>query len=187
MSRASWAIVTGAFVLALALRLLNLPLAFDHGVPQITPADEMYHWKRMAYSAEHFPQVLERDPDRGVDGAFCPWPPAYDLIGGGIARLFGIKAVVWIPPVAGAIAVALATLWIARRFGLLAAVTAAIALAASPFIVTQSWIGAIDHHYLEWPLVFGIMVAMDSRGRLSSTMAMLAALFVQTALIIACG
>src|SRR5579859_3076620 len=110
MSRASLTIVTGAFALAFALRLLNLPLAFDHGAPQIAPADEMYHWKRMAFSAEHFPRVLELDPDRGVRGAFCPWPPLYDLFGGAVARVFGINAVVWIPPILGALAVALATL-----------------------------------------------------------------------------
>lgn len=187
MASGLWRAGAAAFFLALALRVLNLPLAFDRGVVQITPADEMYHWKRMAYSAAHFPHVLEFDGDRGVSGAFCPWPPLYDLAGGGIARLFGIDAVVWIPPVAGAIAVALAAVWVASQFGMFAAITAAIALAASPFIVTQSWIGAIDHHYLEWPLVFAILVSLSASRYSRSAISMTAALFVQTALIIACG
>jgi asparagine N-glycosylation enzyme membrane subunit Stt3 len=169
------------FFLSACLRLLNLPFT------AIAPADELYHWKRIEFSAQHFPQVLERDPDRGVDGAFCPWPPLYDLSAGLIARIFGMRVVPFIPPLAGALAAALATMWIFRRSGALAAWSAGIALASSPFIVTQSWVGSIDHHFLEWPLVLLIIVTMDSRGRLSSTSAMCAALFVQTALIIACG
>lgn len=188
MARGLWRVGACAFVLAFALRLLNLPFAFDHGAPQITPADDLYHWKRMAFSAEHFPHVLELDRDRGVNGAFCPWPPLYDLFGGAVADVFGINAVVWIPPIVGAIAAGLAAMWIASEFGMLAAIAAAIALAASPFVVTQSWIGAIDHHYLEWPLVFAILVSLfATRNSLFAAISMTAALFVQTALIIACG
>jgi hypothetical protein len=60
------------------------------------------------------------------------------------------------------------------------------ALAASPFLVTASWIGAIDHHFLEPALVFAILGACiaDHRGVLLGA-ALTAAMFVQTALIIA--
>ncbi len=178
MARGSRRVGSVAFLLALALRLLNVRFA------AIAPEDELYHWKRMEFSARHFPQVLERDPDRGVSGAFCPWPPLYDLTAGGIARLFGMKSVMFIPPVFGAIAVGLAAMWVTANFGLLSGSAAAVALAASPFIVTQSWVGEIDHHYLEWPLVFGIMIARQWRR---AALAMVAAIFVQSALIIACG
>ena len=56
------------FVLALACRLLNAPYAFEGGKPRIAPVDELYHWKRMAYSAAHFPRVLDFDHDRGDFG-----------------------------------------------------------------------------------------------------------------------
>src|SRR5438067_8593536 len=80
------------FAVALACRLLNAPYAFDGGKPRIAPVDELYHWKRMAYSAAHFPHVLEFDRDRGVSGAFCPWPPLYDVAAGGVARLLGANS-----------------------------------------------------------------------------------------------
>jgi hypothetical protein len=189
------------FVLAACLRLLNLPFT------AIAPADELYHWKRIEFSAQHFPQVLERDPDRGITGAFCPWPPLYDLSAGLIARVFGMRVVPFIPPFAGALAAALATIWIFRRYGALAAWSAGIALASSPFIVTQSWVFSIDHHFLEWPLVLWIAIQVERRrlggryaavsaaeragedagGPAGETTALLVALFVQTALIIACG
>ena len=170
------------FSLAVALRLLNLPFA------AIAPADELYHWKRIGFSAQHFPQVLERDPDRGVEGAFCPWPPLYDLSAGLIAKMFGMRAVPLIPPVAGALAAALAAMWVRRRFGALAGWTAGVALASSPFIVTQSWVFAIDHHFLEWPLVIALVAALSAtRYQRSAFFAICAALFVQSALIIACG
>lgn len=180
-----------AFLLALALRFLNVASAFDHGRAVIAPVDELYHWKRITFSAQHFPHVLELDRDRGIEAAFCPWPPLYDLASGGLARLLGARApeevlrrAVWIPPIVGALAVAFAAFVLARRFGRLAGAVAAVALATSPFIVTQASIGNIDHHFLEWPLVFAVMVAS---GPWALGAAMLAALFVQSALIIACA
>jgi hypothetical protein len=182
-------IALGAFVVALALRLLNAPLAFDHERPQISPIDELYHWKRISFSAAHFPQALEFDPDRQ---AFCPWPPLYDLSAGGAARPLGardsesvLRVIVWFPPLLGAAFVAIASFIIARHFGALAAIAAALALAASPFLVTQSSIGNIDHHFLEWPLAFAILGAAASRRFALLGVALIAALFVQTALIIA--
>ena len=182
-------VAVAAFVVALALRLLNAPLAFDHGRPQLSPVDELYHWKRISFSAAHFPQVLEFDSDRQ---AFCPWPPLYDLTAGGAARLLGgrdsesvLRRIVWFPPLLGAAFVAIASFIIARHFGALAAIAAALALAASPFLVTQSSIGNIDHHFLEWPLAFAILGAAASRRGALLGVALIAALFVQTALIIA--
>src|SRR5438132_5300426 len=184
------AVIAGAaFVVALALRLLNAPLAFDHGRPRLSPVDELYHWKRISFSAAHFPQVLEFDPDRQ---AFCPWPPLYDLTAGGAARLLGgrdsesvLRRIVWFPPLLGAACVAIASFLIALHFGALAAMAAALALAASPFLVTQSSLGNIDHHFLEWPLAFAIVGAVASRRGVLLAVALIAALFVQPALIIA--
>lgn len=179
-------IASAIFFAALMLRVAN-------GGRDIAPADELYHWKRMTFSAQHFPQVLEFDDDRGIGGAFCPWPPLYDFVSGVLARTLGARnagdvlaRVIWIPPIAGSFGVALAVMFIARRFGLLAAISAAIALAASPFVVTQSSLGSIDHHFLEWMLVFAIAAAA-TRGGWRLALAMSAALFVQTALMLACA
>ena len=182
-----------AFLIALALRLLNAPYAFAEGTPVLSPYDELYHWKRISFSAQHFPQVLEFDRDRGDGGAFCPWPPLYDLAAGGAARLLGARdagavlaRAVWFPPIVFAAFVA-AAVWVAgRAWGGFTAMVAGAALAASPFLVTASWIGAIDHHFLEPALTFAILGAClaDRRGILLGA-ALTAAMFVQTALIIA--
>jgi len=197
-------LVLAAFGAALALRLIDAPFVFAHDAPQISPLDELYHLKRMTYSAAHFPRVLELDRDRGIGGAFCPWPPLYDLTAGGIARATGatsqddvLRRVVWIPPFAFALFVAATVAWIARRFGLASAVAAGVALAASPFIVEQSSIGSIDHHWLEPMFVVAMIAAISPsrasdgtrerrmRGVLAIALILTAALFVQTALLIA--
>src|SRR5207245_6267807 len=128
------------FILSLALRVTNVTLAFDHGVPQIAPTDELYHWKRMSYSTLHFPRVLELDGDRGTAGAFCPWPPLYDFASGAAARLLGARdragvlaRVVWFPPLVAAMCAALAAAWTTRRLGCLDGIAAAIALRGSQF------------------------------------------------------
>ena len=167
------------FVIALGARLINAPLIVSSGRIQLTPLDDLYHWKRIAFSAAHFPSVLEFDPDRGEHGAYCPWPPLYDFACGIVARLLGMPSIIWIPPIVGAIACALA----ARQAGL----AAGIALATSPFIVTESSIGDIDHHWLEWPLVFAILFAVRKKSWIALAIAMTVAMFVQTALVVACG
>jgi asparagine N-glycosylation enzyme membrane subunit Stt3 len=186
-----------AFLAALASRVANAPIAFAGGAPQISPIDELYHWKRMAFSAAHVPQVLEFDPDRA---AFCPWPPLYDLTSGAAARILGardadavLRRVVWFPPLLGAAFVGIAAFFVTRHFGPLAGTTLALALAASPLLVTQSSIADIDHHFLEGPLTFGVvgaaLMARHSSHRAVFLLAavILAGLFVQTALIIAAG
>jgi hypothetical protein len=190
------------FLLALACRLLNAPYAFDGGKPRIAPVDELYHWKRMAYSAAHFPRVLEFDRGRGVNGAFCPWPPLYDVAAGGAARLLGASSsadvlarIVWFPPILFALFTAIAVFLLARRSAIVATILG-IALATSPFLVTTSWIGSIDHHFLEPVLTFAILgatiLAMRARTRREQVragillgVAITAAMFVQTALLIA--
>src|SRR5205085_7396201 len=90
---------------------------------------------------------------------------------------------------------------LARACGAFTAIVAGAALAASPFLVTTSWIGSIDHHFLEPIFVFVILVA-SCELRVASggpqlaprnpqplwlAVALTAAMFVQTALVIAAG
>ena len=192
-----------AFTIALALRLLNAPFIFESGKPRIAPVDELYHWKRITFSAMHFPHALELDRDRGIGGAFCPWPPLYDVAAGGTARLLGatdadsvLARIVWFPPLLFALFVGLAVFVLARAAGEAAAIVCGVALAASPFLVTTSWIGSIDHHFLEPVLTFAILGATcnamrfrDRREQIGAGillgLAIIAAMFVQTALLVA--
>src|SRR5690349_12051647 len=195
---ASGKISAAVLGLALVMRLTNAPLVFAGAVPRLSPLDELYHWKRITFSATHFPAALEFDRDRGERGLFCPWPPLYDVACAAVSRLFGGRTaaevlwrVIWVPPLIGAAAAALAAWLIAKQFGARAAIAGGIALATSPFIVTQSSIGDIDHHYLEWPLAFAIIAGtcLILRGGswVPMTIAMTLAMFVQSALLVACG
>lgn len=189
--------------MAFHLRTRNVAAAFSDGLPVTGTFDDLYHWKRIAYSATHFPSVLEFDPERGLRGAFCLWPPLYDLIAGGIARLFGastpievLTVIVWIPPVFSAIATAIVVAIIART-SLLAGTLAAIGLASAPFLVHASSVADIDHHFLEPFLVVAIAGAaalLVSAGRghqwiagAALAAAITAALMVQSAMIVAAG
>jgi asparagine N-glycosylation enzyme membrane subunit Stt3 len=169
-------LVIVAFATALAFRLSNA------ATWQLSPVDELYHLKRMT----HF---VDYDPDRH---AFCPWPPLYDRLLGGIAHMTGattqaevLARVKWIPPIGSALFVALVVLWMDRRFGRAAAIAAGAALAASPFVVTQSWVGSIDHHWTEPIFVVGMIACLLDRRPLLLALALTAAMFVQTALLIA--
>jgi hypothetical protein len=176
VNRRTFLLAIVAFVTALSLRVSNARFA------ELSPVDELYHLKRMT----HF---VEFDPDRN---AFCPWPPLYDRLFGALAHATGattqaevLARVRWLPPIVAALFVALAVAWMERRFGRAVAIAAGAALAASPFIVTASWIGSIDHHWLEPLFVVGILAAIIDRRPLLLVVALTAAMFVQTALLIA--
>src|SRR5438067_1815762 len=176
VSRRTILLAVAAFALALSFRVSNARFA------ELSPIDELYHLKRMT----HF---VEFDPDRN---AICPWPPLYDRALGALAHATGattrsevLARVRWFPPVIAALFVALAVAWMDRRFGRAVAIAAGAALAASPFIVTASWIGSIDHHWLEPAFVVAILAAVIDRRLLLLVIALTAAMFVQTALLIA--
>ncbi|MEO8035702.1 MAG: hypothetical protein ABI837_14800, partial [Acidobacteriota bacterium] len=173
-----------ALLLALTVFALALGLRSHNGAE---PYDDLYHAKRIAWSAAHFPHVLELDPDRGTVEAFCPWPPLYDLAGGLVARVFGMRAVEWSPPLLFSLFAVLLAWWTCRRAGATAGAIAGIGVALSPYLIPISSIGAIDHHWAEPVLVLLIAAATLWGSPLALAVAMIAALFVQSALIVAAG
>ncbi|MDQ6800522.1 MAG: hypothetical protein M3041_06755 [Acidobacteriota bacterium] len=162
------------FWVAAAVLVTSITLRFD---PAATypPFDDLYHAKRIAYSAAHFPHVLAFDRDRGLDGAFCPWPPLYDLACATVS-LAGAP-LKWLPPIgyslfAAAVAFALGPV-------------AGIGTAVSPYLINVSKTAAIDHHWIEPALLLLILFATARRRPLLLGFALTAAMFVQTAFLIA--
>lgn len=154
------------FCLSLALRV--------RGPATIGPYDEAYHWKRVAYSAQHFPHVLAFDSDRD---AWCPWPPLYDVTMGAIARVIGMERIVWIPPIAFSLFAAI--------LGATCGWVAGAGVALAPYLIGASSVAKIDHHWTE-PMFIVAMIGLRKRPLILGIV-MIGALFVQPALIIACG
>jgi len=177
MTRARTAAAIGlgamAFAASFLIRVANLESAFHAGVPQINPVDDLYHAKRILYSAAHFPRVLDFDPDRGVDGAFCPWPPLYDFSAALAARLLGghdanglLARAAWFPPLVFSLFTGTLAFALARRAGPLAGLVAGVSLVLSRPLFGVSRLTSIDHHFLEPPLLLGILAALVSIARL---------------------
>jgi hypothetical protein len=153
-------LIVAVFAVALALRL---------GVSRrVGPYDDAYHLKRI----ESFPHLIQFDADRD---AWCPWPPLYDFVCGAI----GSHRVLWLPPIGFAIFAA-ALAW---RFG----TVAGFGVTLAPYLIGVSSVGDIDHHWVEPMLVAFILAALLRRSVWMLAVAMTCALFVQTALIVACG
>ena len=115
--------------------------------------DPCYHARRAYFSFEHFPFVLLWDPLLNYpDGASVPWPPLWDLVLAGVARLFARDAagfdrvIVWLPPLLGALGVPL-VYWIARTVTTRSvAAGAALLYALLPATIYYSDFGNVDHH-----------------------------------------
>ena len=187
------------FALSFLIRIANLSGAFVHGTAHVPPWDDLYHAKRIVYSALRFPGVLDYDPNRGPSGAFCPWPPLYDLLAGGLARALGARdpaavltRVVWLPPLTMSLTAGLLAAAVARRLGVAAGALAGVLVALSFPLVVVSRLGSIDHHFLEPPLLLAVLAALLGvaraapggeavRAGLLFGLALSAALLVQTA------
>ncbi len=198
----AWLVAAIVGVLAFAVRLANVGAAFPEGAAVVPPLDDLYHARRIVVSALDFPEVLEFDPARGAGGAFCPWPPLYDLAAGGLARLSGARTpgevldrAALFPPLAGAFTAFAAAFALATRRGLAASVTAGGLLAITPALVEVSSVSDLDHHFLEGGLLLGVVAAALSAirarqvreavvGALLLGAALAAALFVQVALLL---
>jgi asparagine N-glycosylation enzyme membrane subunit Stt3 len=188
---------------AFGLHSANAGVAFQGGVPQFPPFDDQYQARRIAYTAAHFPSVLTFDARRGVGGAFCPWPPLYQLSAAAAGRLLGgktplllLRRIAWFPPVLFSLFAATAAVLLARRSGRAAGLAAGLGLALSPVLLDVSRVASIDHHFLEPPLVVAIVAALvfalgstDLREALSRGLlfgaVLTCGLLVQTALLFA--
>ena len=175
-------LLLGCAVFAIALLLRAQP-------GTTPPFDDVYHVKRIEFTAQHFPHVLDFDPDRGERGEFCPWPPLYDFALGGFTRfvlgprssVLGFLPVVFFALFAGVVTAAM------TRYGPLAALTAGLTLAISPYLIGVSSVWHLDHHYVEPLLLLLIVYFASRRNGIALGIAISIALLVQTALLVAAG
>ena len=144
----------GLFALAFALRIANLGLVFVGGSVHFPSGrDELYHVRKIVYQALRFPELLDFDPYVSFPfGAKPVWPPFLDWALAALARLVTTpdalsveRAIVWLPPLLGAVTVAALAEVGRRRFGLLAGAVAGLFLAALPAHHAHSQLGQVDH------------------------------------------
>ncbi len=143
----------GVMLFALGVRALGFEQVFtDEGVV-FAPADATYHMRRAFYTFANFPTPLLHDPYLNFPGGVnVPWPPLFDFLVGGAARLFaedqaGFERVgAWASSVFGALTV-VPIYFIARRV-----TTAGVGLFAGllfslfPMCVKYGRVGNPDHH-----------------------------------------
>ena len=154
------------FLLAALARLANLAEAFPDGRALVPPFDDLYHARRVAEAFASFPQVLERDPLRGVEPLFCHWPPAWDLGLAAVAVAAGARSAAealdvaaFVPPLLGALTAAVAAALAVRRWGLLPGFVTGGLLGLTPALVEAAQVSRIDHHAAEPLLVLALLAA----------------------------
>ncbi|MDE0887164.1 MAG: glycosyltransferase family 39 protein [Myxococcota bacterium] len=154
--RGPWMTLVGLallMILALAVRALGFEYVFVGDEVVFPPADAQYHLRRAYYTFVNFPAVLLFDPYINYPGgAPVPWPPLFDFLLGGFARLLaddprGFETVAaWSGPVCAL--VTLVPIYAAGRLlgSRGAGLAAALCYAVLPVSVTFSRVGNPDHH-----------------------------------------
>jgi len=146
------------FLLALALRLAPFPAATASGW-RLLSTDCYGHLRRTVSVARNFPRVPFRDAYLNhPDGGVFIWPPAFDLLAGGVSRaLYGrtattqqvTRVAALLPALLGALHV-LPLFAVARRvLGRRRAWIATLAYTAIPAAVLWGGFGHFDHHVAE--------------------------------------
>lgn len=159
----------GAFLLALAVRLLSFPAATTGGLRLASP-DSYAHLRRSTAVARRFPRVPVRDAWLNhPEGGIYIWPPAFDLLAGGTARLaYGADAtqdevarvLATLPPLLGALHV-VPLFFLARRvLSRRRAILAVTGYALVPAAAIWSQFGHGDHHVAEALLLLLLLLAL---------------------------
>jgi len=146
------------FLAALLLRLASFPAATARGWRLLSP-DCYGHLRRTVSVARNFPRVPFHDPYLNhPDGGVFIWPPAFDLLAGGLARaLYGaaasteevLRVAAVLPAILGALHVVPLFALARRVFGRRRARIAVVAYVAIPAAVLWGGFGHFDHHVAE--------------------------------------
>jgi asparagine N-glycosylation enzyme membrane subunit Stt3 len=172
-TRAEALLLAGAVLAALAVRLLSVPAATEGGLRLASP-DSYAHLRRAESVARNFPRVPVRDAWLNhPDGGIFIWPPAFDLLVGGTARLFHgadatrdevTRVLALLPPLLGALQV-VALFFLARRvLSRRRAAIATVAFAFVPAAAIWSQFGHGDHHVAETLLLLLLLLALARAG-----------------------
>ncbi len=180
---------------AVALRIQTFQQVFtEHGI-LFLEYDPYYHMRRIAYSAEYFPNFISFDTYINFPrGHAIGWPPLFDTAIGGVAFILGlgspsvtlIETVGAVAPVVIGLLLLLPIYYAARVFfggeeyGLAAAGIAAIL----PAHVLISLLGFVDHHVMETLLqacmVLGVLLIVRCPEKLTLWSLFLGATFLAT-------
>lgn len=169
LARADLGLMAAAFVVALGVRFLSFPAATHAGL-RLASTDCYGHLRRSASVARNFPRVPVRDAWLNhPDGGIFIWPPGFDLLVGGTARLaYGAGAtqeevarvLATLPPVLGALHVVPLFLLARRVLSRRRAALAAVGYALVPSAALWSQFGHGDHHVAEALLLLLLLLAL---------------------------
>lgn len=142
-------------VVAVVVRSLGIALVFTPlGLITVSP-DSWYHLRRIWWSVQNFPAVLEFDTYLNFpEGGRTVWTPVFDwtlallasLAVGGESQAAVERFVVWAPPVIGAVSVIVVYAIGARHFSRAVGFAGAAILAVLPANVWFSRLSFVDHH-----------------------------------------
>lgn len=168
-TRADLLLAGSAFLVALAVRLLSFPAATSGGLRLVSP-DCYGHLRRSTSVARNFPRVPVRDAWLNhPEGGIFIWPPGFDLLVGGTARLaYGADAtqeevarvLAALPPLLGALHVVPLFLLARRVLSRRRAALAVTAYAFLPAAAIWSQFGHGDHHVAEVLLLLFLLLAL---------------------------
>lgn len=135
-----------------AVRFTTYPQVYINDFLNLIDPDSYYHLRRVIYTINNFPEMLNFDPFLSYPyGDYCPWPPLYDFISALIVKTFGnnIKIIPFLNPIYFFIALSIIHFSLTQKEGVAVALTTATFISLTGVLYLYTSFGRFDHHALE--------------------------------------
>jgi len=134
------------------LRLDTFKYVYDSVVIKLIDPDSYYHLRRILYTINNYPKMLNFDNFLSYPlGDYVPWPPLFDFISATLAII--LKNINFVLPALDMfyffLGFSIIYFCLQKEFGFIPAVTTAFFLATTGILRVYSSFGRLDHHALE--------------------------------------
>jgi asparagine N-glycosylation enzyme membrane subunit Stt3 len=141
------------FILVI-LRIDTLPYIFKENFINLIDPDSYYHLRRILYTMNNFPHLLNFDPYLSCPyGEYSPWPPFFDFLSASIATILGKND--FILPFLNLLYFFLLFLvfFYQLKYNIIIATITGFFLSYTGILKIYSSAGRLDHHALEMLII----------------------------------
>ncbi|MCX7990667.1 MAG: hypothetical protein N2999_01330 [Proteobacteria bacterium] len=133
------------------LRFSTYPYVYENNFLNLIDPDSYYHLRRVLYTLNNFPKMLDFDPFLSYPrGDYCPWPPFYDFLSAGITKIISDTRIIpFLNPFYFFLALTIIYFSVYKKEGITTSLTTSVFLSITGILYLFTSFGRFDHHSME--------------------------------------